>query len=86
MGYRMTNEEIRREAEFFRDTSLVPRVKRLCQEFLDRLADGSFPKPSRKRARAAYMKAYRQRKTVAKVKAPAVPIVIDDENISFLDD
>lgn len=83
----MTNEEIRREAEFFRDTSLVPRVKRLCQEFLDRLADGSFPKPSRKRARAAYMKAYRQRKTTAKVKAPAaVPTVIDDESITFLDE
>ena len=80
----MTNEEIRREAEFFRHTSLVPRVQRLCQEFLDRLADGSFPRPSRKRARAAYMKAYRLRKK-PRLKPAAVPNVIDDESITFED-
>lgn len=79
----MTDEEWVEKARRLLGVSLHPLTIEVCQELIDRLAEGKVPR--RGFDRRTYQREL-MRKRRAAAKASKMPTVIDDENISFLDD
>ena len=82
----MTDDEWVEKARRLLDVSMHPLTKEVCQELIDRLEVGRVPRRGFDR-RKYQRELMRKRRAAAKAKvAAAVPTVIDDENISLLDD
>jgi len=81
----MTDDEWVEKARRLLDVSMHPLTKEVCQELIDRLEVGRVPRRGFDR-RKYQRELMRKRRAAARAKVPAVPAVIDDDSIRFLDE